>query len=61
MKIFGKYQIILKKLGLTGLTVLLVTGGSLWQSSLLQVQASVQVLLVSRTAIAFGNVFPGDG
>ena len=38
----------------------MVGGGSLLQANLLKVQASVQVLLVSRTAIAFGNVFPGE-
>lgn len=60
MKFFTKHSNMLKKFGLIALTVLLVVGGSFWQSNLLQVQAAVQVLLVSRTAIAFGTVFPGE-
>jgi uncharacterized repeat protein (TIGR01451 family) len=46
--------------GLVILTSLLVLVGSLWQSDVLKVQASVQVLVVSRTAIAFSTVFPGE-
>ncbi|MDR3643417.1 MAG: hypothetical protein P4L74_07405 [Candidatus Doudnabacteria bacterium] len=55
-----KHHQLLKKIGLTALTILLVAGGSIWQQRVLQVNAAVQVLLVSRTAIAFGNVFPGQ-
>jgi uncharacterized repeat protein (TIGR01451 family) len=33
---------------------------SLIQSNVLKVEASVQVLVVSHTAIPFGNVFPGE-
>ncbi len=56
MEFISKY----KKLLFSLLTVVLIIAGSLLQSRILKVQASVQVLLVSRTAIAFGNIYPGQ-
>ncbi len=49
-----------KKFLFSLLTIGLIVGGSLLQARILKVQATVQVLLVSRTAIAFGTVFPGE-
>ena len=60
MIFFRQKSNLLKKSLLTLLTLLLVAGGSLFQQKVLQVNAAVQVLLVSRTAIAFGDVFPGE-
>jgi len=60
MPIFSKHRNILKKIAFIGLTLLLVAGGSFWEQQVLRVNATVQVLLVSRTAIAFGSVFPGE-
>ena len=60
MTLSRKNHSLLKKFGFIILTVLLVGGGSLFQQRVLQVNATVQVLLVSRTAIAFGDVFPGE-
>ena len=46
--------------GLTFLTVIMVAIGSFWQTNVLKVEASVQVLLVNKTAIPFGTIFPGE-
>jgi hypothetical protein len=60
MNISRKKINVLKKFGLIILTVLLVGGGSFFQQRVLKVNASIQVLLTSGTAIAFGDVFPGE-
>jgi hypothetical protein len=49
-----------KKLLLGFLTLGVVVFGSFLQSRILKVSAAVQVLLVSHTAIPFGQVFPGE-
>lgn len=49
-----------KPIGLTVLTAILVGLASLYQSKVLKVEASVQVIVVSHTAIPFGTVFPGE-
>src|SRR3989338_100334 len=49
---------VIKRLALLIVTMLLVSGLSFVQSSTLKVNASVDVILVSHTAIPFGTVFP---
>ncbi len=58
MKTF--WQKTKKKVLLAALGLSLIMAGSIWQQRILQVQAAVQVLLVSHTAIPFGTVFPGE-
>lgn len=60
MKILNFQSKILSRIALVAVTLGLVLGGSLLQSNVLKVNAAVNVLLVSNTAIPYGNVFPGE-
>ena len=57
---FFTHNPLAKKLSLIGATAVLVIVGSLLQTKILKVRADVNVLLVSNTAIPFGNIFPGE-
>ena len=60
MALFTSQPSLVKKAILTGLTVVLILSGSLLQGQILKVEAAVQVLVVSDTAIPFGTVFPEE-
>ena len=60
MKFYFPKHSVVKKLSFIALTAVLVITGSLLQTNVLRVKAAVNVLLVSNTAIPFGNTFPGE-
>ena len=60
MKLTNLKNRVFKFSGLVAMTLILVLLGSLAQTNILKVNAAVNVLLVSNTAIPYGNVFPGE-